>query len=88
MEAIPHFELRNRTSEILERVKTGETIDVTKNGEVVATLIPPVASPFERLVLSGRVRQASASPVDFRPLRRVGSDEGTAKMIGDLRGDR
>jgi prevent-host-death family protein len=88
MTIIPHRELRNQSSKILERVKNGETIDVTNNGEVAATLIPPAASPFERLLRSGSVRQASDSPVDFRLLRRVTSDVGTAEMIDDLRGDR
>ena len=59
MTTIPHRELRNQSSKILERVKNGETIDVTNNGEVAATLIPPSASPFERLLLSGQVRPAA-----------------------------
>jgi prevent-host-death family protein len=87
MTTIPHRELRNQSSKILERVKNGETIDVTNNGEVAATLIPPSASPFERLLLSGNVRPASG-PVDFQVLRRVTSDVGTAEMLSDLRGDR
>jgi prevent-host-death family protein len=57
MTTIPHRELRNQSSKILERVKNGETIDVTNNGEVAATLIPPAASPFERLLLSASVRK-------------------------------
>ncbi|MET3706400.1 hypothetical protein [Arthrobacter sp. UYEF6] len=40
------------------------TIDVTNNGEVAATLIPPSASPFERLLtaaaLPGKLRSADA----------------------------
>ncbi|BCW74794.1 type II toxin-antitoxin system prevent-host-death family antitoxin [Arthrobacter sp. FX8] len=88
MTTIPHRELRNQSSKILERVKNGETIDVTNNGEVAATLIPPAASPFERLLLSGSVRQAAESPVDFQLLQRVTSDVGTADIIADLRGDR
>ena len=44
MTTIPHRVLRNQSSKILERVKNGETIDVTNNGEVAATLIPPAAS--------------------------------------------
>ena len=84
----PHRELRNQSSKILERVKNGEIIDVTNNGEIAATLIPPSVSPFERLLMSGSVRQASESPVDFRLLRRVASDVGTTEMIDDLRGDR
>jgi prevent-host-death family protein len=88
MTTIPHRELRNQSSKILERVKNGETIDVTNNGEIAATLIPPAASPFERLLKSGGVRQAVQSPVDFRLLQRVASDAGTAEMIADLRGNR
>jgi prevent-host-death family protein len=59
MTTIPHRELRNQSSKILERVKNGETIDVTNNGEIAATLIPPSSSPFERLLLAGQVRPAS-----------------------------
>ena len=88
MTTIPHRELRNQSSKILERVKNGETIDVTNNGEVAATLIPPAASPFERLLLSGSVRQTSQNPVDFRLLQRVTSDAGTPEILADLRGDR
>lgn len=88
MTTIPHRELRNQSSKILERVKNGETIDVTNNGEVAATLIPPAASPFERLLLSGSVRPATGRPVDFKILNRVESDAGTADILSDLRGNR
>ena len=88
MTTIPHRELRNQSSKILERVKNGEIIDVTNNGEIAATLIPPSVSPFERLLMSGSVRQASEGPVDFRTLRRVTSIAETADILGDLRGDR
>jgi prevent-host-death family protein len=88
MTTIPHRELRNHSSKILERVKNGETIDVTNNGEVAATLIPPAASPFERLLMSGSVRPAASSPVDFRSLARVRSGVDTAAILSDLRGDR
>ena len=88
MTTIPHRELRNQSSKILERVKNGETIDVTNNGEIAATLIPPSASPFERLLLAGQVRPASAGVVDFQALRRVTSANSTADILADLRGDR
>ena len=68
MTTIPHRELRNQSSKILERVKNGETIDVTNNGEVAATLIPPSASPFERLLLAGHVRTSTQGSVDFQAL--------------------
>jgi len=87
MTTIPHRELRNQSSKILERVKNGEIIDVTNNGEVAATLIPPAASPFERLLRSGGVR-ASRGPVDFRSIPRATLATGTAEILDDLRGDR
>jgi len=88
MTTIPHRELRNQSSKILERVKNGETIDVTNNGEVAATLIPPSASPLERLLLSGQARPAAEGKVDFLALPRVSSNAGTAEILADLRGDR
>ena len=88
MATIPHHEFRNQSSQILERVKNGETIDVTIKGEVAATLIPPAASPFERLLLSGNVRRARPEPVDFQILRRVSTEASSAEILTDLRGDR
>lgn len=87
MTTIPHRELRNQSSKILERVKNGETIDVTNNGEITATLIPPSVSPFERLLLAGQVRPATG-PVNFRTLPRVNSESSTTEILDDLRGDR
>ena len=88
MTTIPHRELRNQSSKILERVKNGEIIDVTNNGEIAATLIPPSASPFERLLLSGNVRPAAKDAVDFQALPRVSVSAGTLEILADLRGDR
>lgn len=88
MATIPHRELRNQSSKILERVKNGETIDVTNNGEITATLIPPSASPFERLLLAGQVRPATTGPVDFRVLPRLTSERTTVEILDDVRGDR
>jgi len=88
MTTIPHRELRNQSSKILERVRNGETIDVTNNGEVAATLIPPSASPFERLLLAGQVRPAAKGPVDFQALPRITTAGSTAEILTDLRGER
>ncbi|QCB98549.1 type II toxin-antitoxin system prevent-host-death family antitoxin [Arthrobacter sp. PAMC25564] len=88
MTTIPHRELRNQSSKILERVKNGETIDVTNNGEIAATLIPPSSSPFERLLLAGLVRPAAGGAVDFQSLPRVAAPTSTAEILADLRGDR
>lgn len=87
MTTIQHSELRNQSSKILERVRNGETIDVTNNGEIAATLIPPASSPFERLLLAGQVRPASAAIFDFQALRRVASANSAVEILADVRGD-
>lgn len=88
MTTIPHRQLRNESSKILERVKNGETITVTNNGEVAATLIPPSLSPFDQLRRAGAVRPANPDRVDFRRISRITSAESTASMLDDLRGNR
>ena len=88
MTTIPHRELRNQSSKILERVKNGETIEVTNNGDVAAVLIPPSTSPFERLLLAGQIRPAFPGAVDFQSLPRVRAANTTAEILADVRGDR
>ena len=47
--SIPHRERRNSSSKVLREVQSGETIEVTNNGEVVAVLVPPGRSPMAAL---------------------------------------
>ena len=67
-------ELRHNTSEVLARVRHGETIDVTEYGRLVARIVPvgdreptPV---LDRLVEAGRVRLAVRP--GYRPQMRAG----------------
>ena len=67
-------ELRHHTSEVLARVRRGETIDVTEYGKLVARIVPvsereptPVLT---RLVEEGRARLAVRP--GFRPRMRAG----------------
>ncbi|MGP4113474.1 type II toxin-antitoxin system Phd/YefM family antitoxin [Streptomyces sp. 4N509B] len=81
-------ELRHRTSEVLARVRHGETIDVTEYGRLVARIVPveereptPV---LDRLAAEGRVRPA-ARP-GFRPRMRTGEgDDRLGEALRDLR---
>lgn len=90
MERIGVRELRQHASRYLQRVKAGETVEVTERGELVALLVPPsrAMSSRERLVADGRLVPAS------RPLRlppRVPAAPGaatTAVALDDLREDR
>lgn len=89
MSTIPHRELRNDSSKVLQRVKNGETIEVTNNGDVTAVLVPPSSSPFERRLMAGRIRAAKpVGTVDLVAVERVSSPESTAEILADVRGDR
>ncbi|MBN1174967.1 MAG: type II toxin-antitoxin system prevent-host-death family antitoxin [Micromonosporaceae bacterium] len=67
-------ELRHNTSEVLARVRRGETIDVTEYGKLVARIVPvgereptPV---LDRLIEAGRV--VLAVRPGYRPRMRAG----------------
>ena len=66
-------ELRQNLSVYLDRVKDGESLQVTEFGRVVALLIPLPAeklSPFERMVREGRAIAPKGSLKDRRPPQR------------------
>ena len=89
MRTISHRELRNNSAEVLRAVGAGETIEVTNHGEVAAVLVPPSLTPYERLLVAGKVREPRQDPaVDLRCIRRVAAAGSSAEIIADLRGDR
>ena len=89
MRTISHRELRNSSAEVLRAVRGGETIEVTNHGEVAAVLVPPSLSPYERLVVAGKVREPRQDRhVDLRDVPRATLPVPTAEIIADVRGDR
>ncbi|TCC39705.1 type II toxin-antitoxin system Phd/YefM family antitoxin [Kribbella sindirgiensis] len=77
-------ELRHRTSEVLARVRHGETIDVTEYGRLVARIVPVEerdATPvLDRLAANGRVRPAVRP--GYRP--RMRASDGTDRLSDAL----
>jgi prevent-host-death family protein len=81
-------ELRHNTSEVLSRVRHGETIDVTEYGRLIARIVPvedrrptPIMA---RLVEAGRARLAVRP--GYRP--RMSPGDGTDRLsqaLADLR---
>jgi prevent-host-death family protein len=64
-------ELNQQTSRVIERVKRGEVVEVTKRGRLVARLVPVVPAPeaLERLVAEGRAVPATvAGPIPIPPV--------------------
>ncbi|MET9318027.1 type II toxin-antitoxin system prevent-host-death family antitoxin [Kribbella sp. NPDC003505] len=77
-------ELRHHTSEVLARVRHGETVDVTEYGRLVARIVPVEerdATPvLDRLTAEGRVRQAVRP--GYRP--RMRAADGTDRLSDSL----
>lgn len=81
---IPHRELRNNSSAILEEVRRGETIHITNHGIVVATLVPPPSAP----PLTWRAARDRGDWDDFEIPAPPPGHSGFRDIIDDLRGDR
>ena len=81
-------DLRHHTSEVLARVRHGETIDVTEHGRLIARIVPvgerqptPVLA---RLVESGRATLARRP--GYRPRMRPGDGtDGLSETLAALR---
>ena len=67
-------DLRHHTSEVLARVRHGETVDVTEHGRLIARIVPvgdrEPAPVLTRLVASGRATLARRP--GYRPRMRPG----------------
>ncbi len=80
-------ELRQHASRYLEKVKAGETVEVTERGELVALLVPPLPATTarERLIASGRLIP-SDGPLSLP--RRRSAVSTSAAILAELREDR
>ena len=87
MERIGVRELRQHASRYLDRVKAGETVEVTERGRLVARLVPPdpAAGPRERLIATGRLLPSS-EPLRLPP-QRVTASEDSGAVLAELRAD-
>lgn len=87
MERIGVRELRQHASRYLDRVKAGESIEVTERGTPVAVLVPAARDEVrERLVQDGRLIPARGPRVLPEPVETSGSS--TAEVLDELRADR
>lgn len=83
-------ELRHNTSDVLARVRHGETIDVTEYGRLVARIVPveerEPTPALDRLIAAGRVRLATRP--GFRPRMRPGTDrDQLSEALAELRAE-
>lgn len=81
-------ELRQNASVYLERVKAGESLEVTERGHLIALLVPPspAANEREALIAAGKL-VAAKRPRGSLPAR-LSADFDSAKALDELRDDR
>jgi prevent-host-death family protein len=80
-------ELRQHASRYLDRVKAGETVEVTERGRLVALIVPaePARAARERLIAEGRLIPATGG---LQLPRRISAARTTEEVLDDLREDR
>ncbi len=71
MDQVGIRELKQNASAVIDRVRRGESVEVTERGQPIALIVPlPRASTLERLLAEGRARAADGSLTDLPPPRR------------------
>ena len=82
-------ELRQRASELLRIVATGQTIEVTDRGRPVAILAPvPSTGSLDQLRATGELEAASASLDDLpEPLELDANGLTASEVLDQLRRD-
>jgi prevent-host-death family protein len=87
VERIGVRELRQHASRYLDRVKSGETVEVTERGRLVALIVPPepARAARERLIAEGRLIPATRG---LQLPRRIRAARTTEEVLDDLREDR
>ena len=82
MESVTVSELNRQTAKVLERVKAGESVEISEYGRPIARLLPATpttgAPLLDRLIAQGRATPASnLGPVPPTPPREA-HDEGVS----------
>lgn len=82
-------ELRDTLTHVLRRVEAGERVEVTRDGEPVAVIVPYEADPLARLIAEGRARPAlHPFRVPARTLKPRPGAPTTTEIIAADRDDR
>lgn len=90
-------EMKDRLSEYLRRVGRGETVEVTRRGEVVAEVRAPYGAALRtdppaglrRLADGGVLRLGAENDPDLYPVPgRLGPEGDAARLLDEERGER
>lgn len=81
-------ELRQRASDLLRRVESGERIEITDRGRPVAILSPVPGDPLERLRATGDLEPARGVLRDLpEPLPLPSGAQAPSDVLARLRAD-
>jgi len=78
--------MRNSSGEILRAVASGETIEVTNNGQVAAVISPPDGNVLARLKAQGSARAARRPLADLSTIQRRKATLSSVELVADTRG--
>lgn len=86
MHTITHREMRKSSGKVLRAVAAGETLQVTKHGQVVALISPPSNDPLMALEMAGQLRPPRRPLSDITTIPRHPGTTSTRDILRDLRG--
>ncbi len=87
MDRIGVRELRQNASRYLDRVKTGETIEVTEHGRPIARLAPIIEDRWEAMIAAGQIKPATGSWEDLPPPLEAKDGFSASAFLEELRAD-
>ena len=87
MSEVPVRELNQNTASVLARVKSGEPIDITERGTVIARIVPAQAHPLAELIRSGKLIPATVFGPAPRPAGPVHIDNEAGALLREMRDD-
>ncbi|MBP6995529.1 MAG: type II toxin-antitoxin system prevent-host-death family antitoxin [Phycicoccus sp.] len=86
MDTITHREMRNNSGEILRRVESGETVQVSNNGRPVALIVPINGHDLNALVARGEARAARTGSGSLATIVRANAGMPSQDIVADVRG--
>ena len=69
----------------MEKVKAGESVEITQRGELVALMVPPPLSPVERLRAEGSVIEGSGTWADVELLPAAAEGPTISEVLQQMR---
>ena len=84
---MPVRELNQNTAGVLARVKSGEELEITERGMLIARLVPAQENPLTAMIRSGQLHPATVPGPAPRPGGPVLTDHEAGEVLRELRDD-